>query len=175
MGNCCGKVLPLEELLKELEPLRGKKKIVFTNGCFDILHAGHVHYLGECKKLGDILVVGINSDDSVRRLKGERRPILPLEMRAFVLSKVCYVDYVVPFGEDTPYNLIREIKPDVLVKGGDWPLDRIVGREIVESYGGKVLTIPFEFNISTTKIVEEILRRHRGEENKVNSKGNEKT
>ena len=156
----CGKFLTLEELLKELEQIRGKKKIVFTNGCFDILHAGHVHYLKECKKLGDILIVGINSDNSVKRIKGEKRPIIPLEMRAYVLSHLCVVDYVVPFEEDTPYNLIREIKPDILVKGGDWDIEKIVGRDIVQSYGGKVLTIPFEFDISTTKIVEEVKKRY---------------
>ena len=155
-----GKVLPLGELLKEIEPLRGKKRIVFTNGCFDILHAGHVHYLNECKKLGDILVVGINSDESVRRLKGSKRPIVPLEMRAYVLANLKAVDYVVPFEEDTPYNLIRAIKPDVLVKGGDWDIDRIVGKDIVESYGGKVLTIPFRFDVSTSKLIEEIKKRY---------------
>ena len=145
------------ELLKVLEPLREKgKKVVFTNGCFDILHAGHAHYLNECKKLGDLLVVGINSDASVRRLKGDKRPIVPLEMRAYLLSNLKAVDFVIPFEEDTPYNLIKEIRPDVLVKGGDWSLDRIVGRDVVESYGGRVLTIPFAFDISTTKIVEKI-------------------
>ena len=155
-----GKILPLKELLKELEPLRGKNRIVFTNGCFDLLHAGHVHYLTECKKLGDLLVVGINSDRSVKRLKGPKRPIIPLEQRAYILSNLCAVDYVVPFEEDTPYNLIKEIKPDLLVKGGDWDIERIVGRDIVESYGGKVLTVPFKFDISTTKIVEEIKKRY---------------
>jgi rfaE bifunctional protein nucleotidyltransferase chain/domain len=155
-----GKVLTLKELLKEIESLRGKKKIVFTNGCFDILHAGHVHYLNECKKLGDILIVGINSDDSVKRIKGEKKPILPLEYRAYVLSNLCAVDYVVPFEEDTPYNLIKEIKPDILVKGGDWNVDQIVGRDIVESYGGKVLIIPFKFDISTTKIVKKIIKTY---------------
>jgi len=156
-----GKVVSLNEVLKELEPFRGKKKIVFTNGCFDILHAGHVHYLNECKKLGDILIVGINSDGSIRRLKGEKRPILPLELRAYTLSNLCSVDYVVPFEEDTPYNLIKEIKPDILVKGGDWKPELIVGREIVESYGGKVITIPFKFDISTSKIIGRILERYR--------------
>jgi len=147
----------VKELLRVLEPLREKgKKVVFTNGCFDILHAGHAHYLNECKKLGDLLVVGINSDASVRRLKGDKRPIVPLEMRAYLLSNLKAVDFVIPFEEDTPYNLIKEIRPDVLVKGGDWSLDRIVGRDVVESYGGRVLTIPFEFDISTTKIVEKI-------------------
>lgn len=147
----------VKELLRVLEPLREKgKKVVFTNGCFDILHAGHAHYLNECKKLGDLLVVGINSDASVRRLKGDKRPIVPLEMRAYLLSNLKAVDFVIPFEEDTPYNLIKEIRPDVLVKGGDWSLDRIVGRDVVESYGGRVLTIPFAFDISTTKIVEKI-------------------
>ena len=154
-----GKVLTLKELLSELNRIRKGKKVVFTNGCFDILHAGHVHYLNECKKYGDILIVGINSDNSVKRLKGERRPLLPLEMRAYVLSNLCAVDYVVPFEEDTPYNLIKAIKPDVLIKGGDWLLDQIVGKDIVESYGGTVLTIPFRYNISTTKIIEEIKKR----------------
>jgi len=156
-----GKVVSLNEVLKEIEPLRGKKKIVFTNGCFDILHAGHVYYLNECKKLGDILIVGINSDSSIRRLKGEKRPILPLELRAYTLSNLCSVDYVVPFEEDTPDNLIKEIKPDILVKGGDWKPELIVGREIVESYGGKVITIPFKFDISTSKIIGRILERYR--------------
>ncbi len=145
--------------MSELNRIRKGKKVVFTNGCFDILHAGHVHYLNECKKYGDILIVGINSDNSVKRLKGERRPLLPLEMRAYILSNLCAVDYVVPFEEDTPYNLIKAIKPDVLIKGGDWLLDQIVGKDIVESYGGTVLTIPFRYNISTTKIIEEIKKR----------------
>jgi rfaE bifunctional protein nucleotidyltransferase chain/domain len=155
-----GKILTLKELLKDLEKNKKGKKIVFTNGCFDILHAGHVHYLNECKKYGDILIVGINSDSSIKRLKGEKRPILPLEMRAYVLSNLCSVDYVVPFEEDNPYNLIKEIKPDILIKGGDWLPDQIVGRDIVESYGGKVLTIPFKFDISTTRIIEEIKKRY---------------
>jgi rfaE bifunctional protein nucleotidyltransferase chain/domain len=155
-----GKILTLKELLKDLEKNRKGKKVVFTNGCFDILHAGHVHYLNECKKYGDILIVGINSDSSIKRLKGEKRPILPLEMRAYVLSNLCSVDYVVSFEEDNPYNLIKEIKPDILIKGGDWLPDQIVGRDIVESYGGKVLTIPFKFDISTTRIIEEIKKRY---------------
>ena len=155
-----GKVLSLEELLKELILLRGKKKIVFTNGCFDLLHAGHAHYLNECKKLGDLLVVGINSDDSIRKIKGEKRPIIPLELRAYLLSNLGAVDYVVPFEEETPLKLIKAIKPDFLVKGGDWKIENIVGADFVQSYGGKVLTIPFKFDISTTKIVEEIKKRY---------------
>ncbi|AAC06521.1 D-glycero-beta-D-manno-heptose 1-phosphate adenylyltransferase [Aquifex aeolicus] len=155
-------ILPLEELLKVLERERKGKKVVFTNGCFDIIHAGHVDYLEKAKKLGDILVVGMNSDSSVRRIKGERRPIIPQEMRAKVLSSLKPVDYVVIFEEDTPEKLIKAIKPDVLVKGGDWPLDKIVGREFVESYGGKVLTIPFEYDISTSKIVQKVLELYCG-------------
>lgn len=151
-------LLGLEELLKRLEKERTGKRVVFTNGCFDIIHAGHVDYLEKAKKLGDILVVGLNSDSSVKRIKGEKRPIIPQEMRAKVLSSLKPVDYVVVFEEDTPLRLIKAIKPDVLVKGGDWDLEKIVGREFVESYGGEVKTIPFEFDISTSKIVDRIIR-----------------
>ncbi len=148
----------LEELLSILQEERKKgKKIVFTNGCFDIIHAGHVDYLERAKKLGDILVVGLNSDNSVKRIKGEKRPINPQEQRAKVLSSLKPVDYVVIFEEDTPEKLIRAIKPDVLVKGGDWPIEKIVGKEFVESYGGKVLTIPFTYNVSTTEIIKKIV------------------
>lgn len=151
-------LLGLEELLKRLERERTGKRVVFTNGCFDIIHAGHVDYLEKAKKLGDILVVGLNSDSSVKRIKGEKRPLIPQEMRAKVLSSLKPVDYVVVFEEDTPLRLIKAIKPDVLVKGGDWDLDKIVGREFVESYGGEVKTIPFEFDISTSKIVDRIIK-----------------
>jgi len=151
-------IVDLEELIKILDPLRGRKKIVFTNGCFDIVHAGHVDYLEKAKSLGDILVVGMNSDSSVRRIKGEKRPVVPQELRAKVLSSLKPVDYVVIFEEDTPLELIKAVKPDVLVKGGDWDIDKIVGREFVESYGGKVVTIPFEYDISTTRIIERIIQ-----------------
>lgn len=148
----------LEELLSILQEERKKgKKIVFTNGCFDIIHAGHVDYLERAKKLGDILVVGLNSDNSVKRIKGKKRPINPQEQRAKVLSSLKPVDYVVIFEEDTPEKLIKAIKPDVLVKGGDWPIEKIVGKEFVESYGGKVLTIPFTYNVSTTEIIKKIV------------------
>lgn len=150
-------IVELEELLGLLEKVRGKKKIVFTNGCFDILHAGHADYLNKAKSLGDILVVGINSDASVRRIKGEKRPILPQQMRAYLLDNLKPVDYVVIFEEDTPLELIKAIKPDVLVKGADWDLDRIVGADFVLSYGGRVERIPFSFDISTSKVVERIL------------------
>jgi D-glycero-beta-D-manno-heptose 1-phosphate adenylyltransferase len=150
-------IVELKELLGLLEKVRGKKKIVFTNGCFDILHAGHADYLNKAKSLGDILVVGINSDASVRRIKGEKRPILPQQMRAYLLDNLKPVDYVVIFEEDTPLELIKAIKPDVLVKGADWDLERIVGADFVLSYGGRVERIAFSFDISTSKVVERIL------------------
>jgi ADP-heptose synthase, bifunctional sugar kinase/adenylyltransferase len=150
-------IVELKELLELLEKVRGKKKIVFTNGCFDILHAGHADYLNKAKSLGDILVVGINSDASVRRIKGEKRPILPQQMRAYLLDNLKPVDYVVIFEEDTPLELIKAIKPDVLVKGADWDLERIVGADFVLSYGGRVERIAFSFDISTSKVVERIL------------------
>jgi rfaE bifunctional protein nucleotidyltransferase chain/domain len=150
-------IVELKELLELLENVRGKKKIVFTNGCFDILHAGHADYLNKAKSLGDILVVGINSDASVRRIKGEKRPILPQQMRAYLLDNLKPVDYVVIFEEDTPLELIKAIKPDVLVKGADWDLERIVGADFVLSYGGRVERIPFSFDISTSKVIERIL------------------
>ena len=150
-------IVELKELLGPLEKVRGKKKIVFTNGCFDLLHAGHADYLNKAKSLGDILVVGINSDASVRRIKGEKRPILPQQIRAYLLDNLKPVDYVVIFEEDTPLELIKAIKPDVLVKGADWDLDRIVGADFVLSYGGRVERIPFSFDISTSKVVERIL------------------
>jgi len=150
-------IVELEELLELLEKVRGKKKIVFTNGCFDILHVGHADYLNKAKSLGDILVVGINSDASMRRIKGEKRPILPQQMRAYLLDNLKPVDYVVIFEEDTPLELIKAIKPDVLVKGADWDLERIVGADFVLSYGGRVERIAFSFDISTSKVIERIL------------------
>lgn len=133
------------------------KKIVFTNGCFDILHAGHVFYLKKAKELGDILVVGVNSDLSVKRLKGEERPINPLAERMFILSALEVVDYVISFNEDTPEELIAEIIPDVLVKGGDYQVDNIVGADIVLEHGGEVHVQPYIEGKSTTAILKKIL------------------
>ena len=133
-----------------------QNKIVFTNGCFDVLHFGHVHYLQQAKKLGDILVVGLNSDDSVRRLKGESRPINGEKERAFVLSALVFVDYVVVFGEDTPKELIEVVKPDILVKGGDYQIENIVGADFVIQNGGTVTTIPFVEGYSSTYIIEQL-------------------
>ncbi len=153
-------VLDINQLIKKLEGERKGMVLVFTNGCFDIIHAGHCHYLEEARRLGDILVVGLNSDESVKRIKGKGRPIIPQEQRAKVLSSLQPVDYVVIFNEDTPFELIRSIKPDVLVKGGDWSPENIVGKDFVESYGGKVVTIPFRYDVSTTSIVEKIIKTY---------------
>lgn len=133
-----------------------KERIVFTNGCFDILHAGHVRYLKQARALGDCLVVGLNSDSSVKRLKGSERPIVPQEERAELLSALACVDYVLIFDEDTPIELIKDVKPDVLVKGGDWSIDQIVGAPFVSSYGGEVKSLPFHQGHSTTNIIEKI-------------------
>jgi rfaE bifunctional protein nucleotidyltransferase chain/domain len=130
--------------------------IVFTNGVFDLLHRGHVEYLEEAAALGDRLVVGINTDASVRRLKGADRPLAPERERGELLEALECVDLVVPFDEDTPERLIAEITPDVLVKGGDWQVERIAGRELVEAHGGKVLNVPLREGLSTTALLERI-------------------
>lgn len=145
------------DYLKVVEELKKEgKKIVFTNGCFDIIHAGHVDYLEKAKSLGDFLIVGLNSDESVRRLKGKDRPVNPQDQRKKVLSALKPVDMVIIFDEDTPERLIKEIKPDVLVKGGDWKIENIVGSDFVKSYGGQVLTIDFVYDTSTSKIISKI-------------------
>jgi D-beta-D-heptose 7-phosphate kinase/D-beta-D-heptose 1-phosphate adenosyltransferase len=133
-----------------------QKKVVFTNGCFDILHRGHVDYLSKAKSLGDILIVGVNDDASVRRLKGPQRPIVEQQDRADILAALKDVDYVCLFSEDTPYEIINELVPDVLVKGADWPIDKVVGKNIVESAGGSVHTIEFLPNRSTSNIIAKI-------------------
>jgi D-beta-D-heptose 7-phosphate kinase/D-beta-D-heptose 1-phosphate adenosyltransferase len=130
--------------------------VVFTNGVFDLLHRGHVEYLEEARGLGDRLVVGINGDASVRRLKGSERPIVGLEDRALLLAALSCVDLVIPFDEDTPLSLIEAVRPDVLAKGADWELERIVGREFVESHGGRVERIRVREGLSTSTLVERI-------------------
>ena len=132
------------------------KKIVFTNGCFDILHVGHIRYLSEARSLGDILVVGINSDDSVRNLKGPSRPINSLSDRALLLSELVCVDYVVSFKEQTPLKLIKMIMPDILVKGGDYTLDTVVGSSEVIDAGGKVELLKFHDGYSSTNYIDKI-------------------
>ena len=151
--------------LTELKTIRTKlkasnKKVVFTNGVFDLIHFGHVDYLSKAKSLGDILIVGLNSDDSVKRIKGDKRPILKQEERAFILSNLKPVDYVVLFDDDTPEKLISEIIPDILVKGADWAVEKIVGKEIVEKNGGKVMNIEFVNDQSTSKIIDLIVQRY---------------
>lgn len=143
------------EAYRHLWNLSGKK-VVFTNGCFDILHTGHVRYLAEARALGDVLVVGMNSDDSVRRLKGPSRPVNAQEGRALVLSSLKPVDLVVLFEEDTPEQLIFRLRPDLLVKGGDWAVDQIVGAGFVQSYGGEVRSLPFHEGFSSTGIITRI-------------------
>ncbi|GAB4258884.1 D-glycero-beta-D-manno-heptose 1-phosphate adenylyltransferase [Deferrisoma sp.] len=155
------KILSAERLVEELAPRRASgETVVFTNGCFDILHPGHVRYLETARALGDCLVVGLNSDASVRRLKGPTRPVCTQEERTTVLAALASVDYVVVFEEDTPLRLIEAVRPDVLVKGGDWAPEAIVGREVVERRGGRVVTIPVVEGKSTTGIVERILAMH---------------
>ncbi len=158
-----GKVVTLNELLEIRRLLRsGGKQVVFTNGCFDILHRGHIDYLNKAKECGDVLVVGVNSDDSVRRIKGKGRPIVSQDDRAFLVANLSSVDFVCIFEEDTPANIISAVMPDVLVKGSDWSIDRIVGRDVVERAGGRVINIELTPNHSTTNIIQtimEILRR----------------
>jgi D-beta-D-heptose 7-phosphate kinase/D-beta-D-heptose 1-phosphate adenosyltransferase len=155
-----GRIVLLPELVSIRNDLRSaRKSVVFTNGVFDILHRGHVEYLDRARQLGDVLVVGMNSDESVRRIKGDRRPIVECGDRSFVLSHLDCVDYVCVFGEDTPALMIESLVPDVLVKGADWKVSDIVGRETVERAGGRVATIEFTPERSTTGIIERILER----------------
>lgn len=138
--------------------LNKNKKIVFTNGCFDILHRGHISYLNEAKKLGDLLFVGLNSDQSVKRAKGNDRPINDELSRKFVLENLKAVDFVEIFTEDTPYDLISLVRPMVLVKGGDWAIPNIVGGDLVLSYGGEVRSLKFVDGFSTTNVINKIQR-----------------
>ena len=151
------KIIDKQALLEARAKMRqAGKQLVFTNGCFDLIHAGHVRYLAQARALGDVLVVALNSDRSVRALKGEGRPILNEQERAEVIAALEAVDYVIVFDEETPRELIAALLPDVLVKGGDWPLDQIVGRDEVEAVGGKVLSLPYVEGSSTTEIIERI-------------------
>lgn len=144
-------------VLVELEKHRQQKhSIVFTNGCFDILHPGHVRYLWQAKLLGDVLVVAINTDESVRKLKGPERPVNNEEFRQEMLLALKPVDYVCTFAEETPINIITEVRPDVLVKGGDWTVENIVGHDFVSQYGGKTYSLPFANGYSSTNIISKI-------------------
>jgi D-beta-D-heptose 7-phosphate kinase/D-beta-D-heptose 1-phosphate adenosyltransferase len=156
-GATAAKVKNLAELLHALGPERERgKTIAFTNGCFDLLHVGHARLLERASHEADFLIVGVNGDESVRRLKGSPRPYVPFEERAELLAGLEAVDFVVRFDEDTPAEIIAALRPDVLVKGGDWSLDRIVGRETVEAAGGRVLSLPLVPGRSTTSIVDKI-------------------
>lgn len=151
------KILKKDVLRKKLEELRKKgKKIAFTNGCFDILHVGHVRYLREARKTADALVLALNSDSSVRSIKGEKRPLINEKERAEILAALEFVDFVTIFEELTPLKLIKYLKPDILIKGGDWPEEKVVGREEVKKWGGRVEIIAEVKGKSTTNIVEKI-------------------
>jgi rfaE bifunctional protein nucleotidyltransferase chain/domain len=152
------KVKPLKSILSRLKA-RGKK-IVFTNGCFDLLHVGHIRYLRSAKKLGDILVIGLNTDRSVKMIKGDKRPVLSEQERAEILAALEFVDYVVLFDETDPFQLIQILKPHVLVKGADWPKRRIIGRKIVEELGGRVVRISLVPGASSTGVIEKIIQLH---------------
>lgn len=137
------------------------KKVVFTNGCFDLIHSGHVDYLVKAKEMGDVLILALNTDSSVKRIKGNNRPILMQDERAFIVSNLKPVDYVTFFEEDTPAEIINDLIPDILVKGADWAIDKIVGRQIVEANGGEVKTIEFVNHQSTSNIINIIKERYK--------------
>ncbi len=147
----------LAPVLKNLQ--NQGQKVVFTNGVFDLLHLGHVTYLQEARKQGDLLVVGLNSDTSVKRIKGPLKPLLPLEERAEMLLALSCVDYTTFFEEDNPFNVIQILQPDVLVKGGDWAIDKIIGGDLVQARGGKVMNIPVVEGRSTTNLIEMVVKR----------------
>lgn len=155
------KILSKDDLKKAVEKQKKEgKRIVFTNGCFDILHAGHARYLNEAKKLGDILVLAINSDASVQSIKGKQRPLIPQDERAYVVASLKAVDYVTIFDEDTPLHLIEYLRPHILVKGGDWTEETVVGGEQVKEWGGSVVIMPQVKGISTTNIIMKIMEAY---------------
>ena len=155
-----GKIKSGKALGRMISSLKASgKKIVFTNGCFDIIHVGHVDYLDKARRMGDLLVVGLNSDDSVKRIKGPSRPVNGESARAKVLSALIPVDFITIFGEDTPERLIKMLKPDILVKGGDWKAENIVGASFVKTYGGKVKVVPFVNGFSTTSVISRLGKR----------------
>ncbi len=155
------KIQPVPRLKRILSSLKKQgKKIVFTNGCFDILHVGHVRYLTQARKMGDLLIVGLNTDHSVRTIKGDRRPIVSETERAEVLAALETVDFVVLFDDPDPLRLITILKPDILVKGADWSKDEIIGREVVEKAGGKVARLPLVPGSSSTNLIEKIIKTY---------------
>jgi len=157
-----GKILTVDEFIPIRKELKSSgKKLVFTNGVFDILHKGHVDYLFKARNLGDAMVIAVNSDSSVKRIKGDKRPINSELDRAFLLAALRCVDFVVFFSDDTPHQVISEIIPDYLVKGADWDVSKVVGKEIVEANGGKVLTVELTPERSTTNVIEKVLTVYR--------------
>jgi rfaE bifunctional protein nucleotidyltransferase chain/domain len=153
------KIQKLESLLKIRKRLRAdKKKVVFSNGCFDLLHSGHIHLFHKAKKMGDILIVAVNDDASVRRNKGPLRPIFSLRERLEILAAIEDIDYLTSFSEETPQRIISRLLPDVLVKGGDWGPDQVVGRKDVEQAGGRVVIIPYLEGRSTSEIIGRVFR-----------------
>ena len=161
--NTIEKIVALEELVTRLEKIRNTTgKIVFTNGCFDILHVGHVRYLAEARSRGDMMIVGMNGDASVRSIKGDKRPIVRQDHRAEVLAALTCVDHVVIFDEPDPLRLIEALKPDILVKGEDWEEDAIIGSDAVRARGGEIVRISFVERSSTTDIIQTILKRYGG-------------
>jgi len=152
----CRKIKNLPGLKKALKKYKAKKKIVFTNGCFDLLHVGHVLYLEKARSLGDALIIGLNSDSSVKKLKGKSRPLIEQKNRARVLSALSCVDFIVIFSAPTPLSLIKKIKPNVLVKGGDWKIKDIVGADFLRSYGGTVKSLPYLKGFSTKGLIKKI-------------------
>jgi rfaE bifunctional protein nucleotidyltransferase chain/domain len=155
------KIIPRSQIKIVIGDFKKKgQKIVFTNGCFDLLHVGHVRYLQEAASLGDCLIVGLNNDRSVREIKGPRRPLIAEDQRAEVLAALACVGYVVLFDEADPFKLIESIRPDILVKGADWSLDKIIGADLVHSYGGEVCRVEVVPLISTSEIIQRIISRY---------------
>ena len=155
------KIRKRQDLVRIIQDLKAKgKRIIFTNGCFDLIHTGHTRYLAKAKSFGDILLVAVNSDSSVRMIKGEKRPINTQAERAENLAALESVDFVAIFDEPDPHKIISELQPDVLVKGGDWPVEKIIGRDIVEARGGDVISVGYIEGASTTGIIEKIVRKY---------------
>jgi rfaE bifunctional protein nucleotidyltransferase chain/domain len=155
-----GEILNKNKLIVQIKKWHDQHKIVvFTNGCFDLIHRGHVEYLSQAKNFGDLLLVGINSDKSVRRLKGKNRPFVRENDRAYILSQLIPVDYVYVFNEDNPYDLIKLVEPNILIKGSDYSLNEIIGRDLVEKNGGRVITIPLIEGKSTTDLIKKIQKQ----------------
>ena len=161
MGN---KIQDLDDLIKIRSRLKKQgKKVVFTNGCFDLLHRGHIHLFTGAKKHGDILLVAVNDDSSVGRLKGPSRPIFPLDERLEILEAIETIDYLVPFSEDTPQKIIASLLPDILIKGGDWKPEEVVGKSEVEEAGGKVIIVPFLSSYSSSSLIDRIISSAQGD------------